>query len=239
MIDKLLKLARPYFITIVLCAVGLSACSDDGGDDEKTNLRFINTISGLASVDLLIDFDLYFDNVGYFENSSYFEINTDPHIFQVTPSNSLSPIDETKAALDDGTDYTYLAYGSSLSAGAMLLRDDNDPPGDNTFKVRVIDVAQSTRSLDLYIVTDPRSITSVSPTAANMRYKTVTQYSSGRSGTYSVIVTDSKSGRVLGRAAPQSFDEKQVYTIVVANPEQGPSSTAVNVVVISADSGKN
>jgi len=217
---------------LILCAVGFSACSSDGEEDQKTNLRFINAVSDIPSVDLLIDFDPFFENVRYLENSGYFEIDTNPHIFQVTPSNSLTPIDETKTVLDDGTDYTYLAYGSSLNAGALLLKDDNESPGEGAFKVRVTDVAQTTRSLNLYIVEDPRTISSLSPTAANLRFRTTTQYRAGLSGTYSVIVTDSKTGDVVGSSPAYTFSSEGVYTIIVADPRSQSQTTRVNVVVI-------
>lgn len=226
-----LKLLTTGFFSM-LCAIGLSACSDDGDQDQKTNLRFINVVSDLPSVDLLIDFDLFFENVRYSENSGYFEISTDPHILQVTPSNSLTPIDETKTVLDDGTDYTYLAYGSSLSAGALLLRDDNESPGKDAFKVRVSDVAQTSQSLNLYIVEDPRTVSSIAPTAANLRFKSTTQYRAGLSGTYSIVVTNSKTGDVLGTAPAYTFSSEGVYTIILANPRGQSQTTRVNVVVI-------
>lgn len=228
--NKLFKLLTSALL--ILCAVGFCACSDDGEDDQKTNLRFINAVSDLPSVDLLIDFDPFFENVRYLENSGYFEINTDPHVFQVTPSNSLTPIDETTTVLDDGTDYTYLAFGSSPSAGALLLKDDNEPPGEGAFKVRVSDVAQTTRSLNLYIVKDSRTISSMAPTAANLRFRTTTPYRAGLSGTYSVVVTDSKTGDVLGVAPAYTFSSEGVYTIILADPRGQGQTARVNVVVI-------
>ena len=216
-----------------LSVLGIYGCGDDGESDDKTSLRFINTVTDLPGVDLLVDFEVYFDNVRYLQNSGYFEMNTDPHVFQVTPSNSLTPIDQVTTTLSDSADYTYLVYGSSVKADAMLLKDDNDPPGDDAFRVRIIDVALPTRSLDVYIVIDPRSITSTAPTGDNLRYKSTTSYLSGQSGTYSVIVTDSRSGEVLGTARAQNFDSKGVYTVLIADPQIATRSDRVNVVVLT------
>ena len=215
------RLAR-FFSFSAVCLV-IAGCSN-GGSDNVTNLRFINAVTDVPGVDLIVDLDPFLEDVGYLENTDYVEFDVEPHFFQVTPSNSLSPIDETTTTLEDDVDYTYLAYGTPADADAMLLKDDNTPAGGGSFKVRTINVAPSLRSLDVFIVDDPSDITSATPTEDAIRYKGVSKYRYGQAGTYAVVVADSKSGRVLSTVPAYEFLSDGVYTLLLADePDNGAS----------------
>ncbi|MFM1848705.1 MAG: hypothetical protein RL417_2179 [Pseudomonadota bacterium] len=213
--NKSFRLVRP--LIVVLAVLALLGCGGGGEDDGKTNLRFVNAVSGVDAVDLVVDLEIFFEDVQYLESSGYFSFDTEPHIFQITPSNSLTPIDETKTSLSDDVDFTYLAYGSAADAEAMLLKDDNSSPSGDVFKVRTINVAPSLRSLDVFIVTDPEDVGSVAPTEDGLAYKETPEYRVGGAGTYFVVVADGKTGRLIQTSAGQSFEGGGVYTIILSD----------------------
>jgi len=215
--NTLLSTIRPVFLSLVaLCA--LAGCGNQNNDDQ-TNLRFINTVAGMNSVDLYLDGDVWLQDVAYLESSGYFNMDTNQHLFQVVPSNSLTPINNLLTTLQDDEDYTYIAIGSSLNSTALMLVDNNDRPSSETFSLRVIDAYQPSHSYNLYVVTSAQEISTVAPTATSLRYQTVTNYLTGRSGVYNIIVTDSTTGDLIATIPNQTFQEENVYTLVLAaNP---------------------
>lgn len=214
---KFISTFRPVVLTLVaLCS--FSGCGD-GNNDNQTNLRFINTVADLESVDLYVDADMWLEDVAYLDNSGYFNMDTEQHLFQVVPSNSLTPIDNLLTALQDDDDYTYIAVGSALDADALMLVDNNERPSSGSFKLRIIDAYQSSPSYNVYVITSAQQITSVAPTAKNLRYKSVTSYFTGRSGVYNVIITNSTTGDIVSTITNQTFNEEEVYTLILAaNP---------------------
>jgi hypothetical protein len=214
---KFISTFRPVVLTLAaLCS--LSGCGN-GNNDDQTNLRFINAVADVDSVDLYVDADMWLEDVAYLDNSGYFNMDTEQHLFQVVPSNSLTPFDNLLTALQDDDDYTYIAVGSALDADALMLVDNNERPSSGSFKLRIIDAYQSSTSYNVYVITSAQQITSVAPTAKNLRYKSVTSYFTGRSGVYNVIITNSTTGDIVSTIANQTFNEEEVYTLILAaNP---------------------
>jgi len=198
----------------------VSGCGDNGDRDNSTNLRVINTITNIGGIDMTVDYDVYLEDLQYLENTGYMDFDTNPHIFQISPSNSLSPIDITRATLADDVDYSYIAYGSVSNADAMLLQDDNEPAGDDAFKLRIINVAQTSRSFNVYIGVDRNQLATANPIARNLRYKAVTPYYGGPSGTYDIIVTDSKTKTIATIIPSQELKGETVYTLLLVSEAQ-------------------
>ena len=164
---NLLRIAR-YFALSLVATVALSGCGQDGEDDDQVNLRFINAVSDVYGVDFLVDGDVWFEDLGYVQDTGYFTFDTDQHLFQVVPSDSLTPISNLLTMLSDDKDYTYIAIGSALDATALMLVDNNEKAGEGSFKLRIIDAWQSTPSLNVYIVANgSRSVTRCSTERAD------------------------------------------------------------------------
>lgn len=203
------------FVLGLVAALSFAGCGN-GGNDDQTNLRFINAVANVDSVDLFIDGDMWFENQGYLVASDYFNFDTYQHLFQVTPSNSLSPLDNLVAALADDKDYTYIAVGTASDGDALMLVDNNERAGTGSFKLRVINAIELAGSLNVYVVTNVQDIATVAPAAEGLGYKSVSQYLSGRSGVYDIVVTSNSTGQILGTLPGQTFNETDVYTLVLA-----------------------
>jgi len=216
-------------IALIFC-LQVTGCASDR-DDNSTNLRFVNAVVGIDSVDMLVDSDDYLENISYLESTAYLEFDTDPHIFQVTPSNSLTPIDTQRVSLQDDVDYTYIACGDSSEGEAVLLKDDNEPAGDNSFKVRIVNVFNGSQGFDVSIVANPGDADTLQPTADNLRFKAATQYRAARAGTYDIIVRGDKSDVTVATLAGQEFKGENVYSVLLV-AEEGASSE-VRVVVLT------
>lgn len=203
------------FILGLVAALSFAGCGT-GGNDDQTNLRFINAVANVDSVDLFIDGDMWFEDQGYLVSSNYFTFDTYQHLFQVTPSNSLSPLDNLLAALADDKDYTYIAVGTASDGDALMLIDNNERAGTGSFKLRVINAIEEWGSFNVFVVTNVQDIATVAPAVEGLRYKGVSQYLSGRSGVYDIVVTSNSTGQVLATLPGQTFSETDVYTLVLA-----------------------
>ena len=202
------------FILGLAAMLSFAGCGTNGNDDQ-TNLRFINAVSGVNSVDLFIDGDVWFEEQGYLVATDYFNFDTYQHLFQVVPSNALTPINNLVATLSDNKDYTYIAVGTSMDGDALMLVN-NEPAGTGSFKLRMINAIEFSTSLNVYVLSGSQSINNVAPAAQGLRYRSVTQYLSGRSGVYNIIITSASTGEVLGALPNQTFNETDVYTLVLA-----------------------
>jgi Domain of unknown function (DUF4397) len=203
------------FILGLVAALSFAGCGN-GGNDDQTNLRFINALANVDSADLFIDGDMWFQDQGYLVSSDYFNFDTDQHLFQVTPSNSLSPVDNLLAALQDDQDYTYIAVGTASDGDALMLVDNNERAGSGSFKLRIINAIEQLGSLNVYVVANVQDIATVAPAAQGLGYKSVSQYLSGRSGIYDIVITNNATGQVVGTLPDQTFNETEVYTLVLA-----------------------
>jgi hypothetical protein len=214
-------------VALVLSLV-VAGCATNT-DDNSTNLRFVNAVAGIDSVDMLVDSDEYLDNVSYLESTAYLEFDTDPHLFQITPSNSLTPIDTQQATLADDVDYTYIACGDSSEGEAILLEDDNEPAGDDSFKARIINVFKGSRGLDVYIVEASGDVDTRQPTADNLGFKATTRYLAARAGVYDIVVRNNKTGVTVARLAGQEFKGENVYSVLLAAEDGSPLQAQVLV----------
>lgn len=231
---NLLQIAR-YFALLLVTTISLAGCGQDGGNDDQVNLRFINAVSDVSGVDFLVDGDVWFEDEGYLQDSGYFNFDADQHLFQVVPSDSLTPISNLLTTLSDDKDYTYIAVGSALDATALMLVDDNEKAGDGSFKLRVIDAWQSTQSLNVYVVANGKNYQNSAPAAKGVRYKTVTTYLTGTSGTYDIVVTASNTGTVLATLPNQAFDSEKVYTMVIGQNSNVESAAILQLFNDSED----
>ncbi len=216
------------FFSTLLLALSFLGCADSSSDN-KTNLRFMNAVVGVGDVDLLIDSDEYLENVSYLESTAYLEFDTDPHLFQVTPSNSLTPIDSQLTSLQDDVDYTYIACGTSSEAEAILLRDDNEPAGDGSFRGRIINVFKKGVSFDVYVLANSSDVDRLEPTAKKIGYKAATGYQAARSGRYDIVVRRSRTSEVVAKVAGQEFKSESVYSIMLVADGENPDKTRVLV----------
>jgi hypothetical protein len=223
-----MKTMLQQIVSLVVLAAGMVGCADSS-DDNSTNLRFFNAVAGVASVDVLVDSDEYLDGVGYLESTDYLEFDTNPHIFQVTPSNSLTAIDTQRVSLRDDVDYTYIACGNSSEPEAILLEDDTEPAGDGAFKARIINVFKGARGFDVYVTANADGIDDTQPTARRLGFKGTTSYRVARAGTYDIVVRNTTTGTIAATSIGQDFHEENVYSIMLVAEEDDPSRVQVLV----------
>ncbi len=214
-----------YVFILAVVAVGCAGNTDDN----STNLRFLNAVVGVGDVDMLVDSDEYLENIAYLESTAYLEFDTQPHLLQITPSNSLTPIDAERVSLQDDVDYTYIACGNSSDPEAILLEDDNEPAGEGSFRARIINVFKGVRGFDVFITTNADDVDGLLPTAEQVGFKAATGYRAGRSGVYDIVVRNSSTQTIEATYRGQEFKAESVYSVILVANLSRPSQVDVLV----------
>ena len=224
---RIFKFQISLFVLLATVCLAIGCATDR--DDNQTNFRFFNAVAGFDSVDVLVDTDTYLEEISFLESTAYLEFDTDPHLLQVTPSNSLTALDTQRVSLQDDVDYTYIACGDSSEAEAILLEDDNEPPGDQNFKARMVNVFRKGSGFDIFVTGNPEAISDMLPTVERLRYKAATSYQAGGAGVYDIVVRNTATGDVATILANQNFESESVYSILLVPDEDRPEQVRVLV----------
>lgn len=211
------KLKR--IVTLILITLFITSCGSSvkqGGNDYKTNFRFINAISDSDAVDLYLDSGLYQSNVGFLESTGYAEESTGSHDFQVNDNASSGRLVTLSGSLGDKTDQTLVVFGSKTLPVYTLLKDDNSKPSSDTAFIRVIQAASNYSSLDIYILTPSSNINTVGPTVKKISYKQSSSYIAVPKGDVTISITSGNSKSII-TAKTASLDGESVYSVLVSD----------------------
>lgn len=215
------------FAYFVLALFLIGCGNGDNNRDQVTNFRFVNAVPDATALDLLIDYEPVLSNVRFRESSGYFNIDSGRIVIQVSESGSFSPLVDTTTSLADNIDYTLIACGPTDNSSSVLLRDDNDPGNGETTKIRVVNVAKNTGSVDVYVNTPGTNIGSVSPSAESLGYKQVTGYLRSTPGAYSITVTAKNSKSIITSLQAEALKGKSVYTFIIVDPASGSNASVL------------
>jgi hypothetical protein len=173
-------------------------------------------------VDVFVDDALYFENMGYLESSGYFRMNSRGDRLQVVVTRSFTPLYNRLGGLDDTADNSLFTYGPAEDERTILLRDENNSPGDNLSKMRMINLSRaSKRGVDVYVSTADSRALPAAPSAEGLGSGGVSEYLVGRSGEYKIQVTSANSREVIASLPKVTFDAEAVYSILVVDTAPG------------------
>lgn len=210
----------------LILSVACVACGNDAGNDKErdrqTFIRIFNGVTDIPGVDVAVDDELYFSDVGYLESSGYFKIRTTGRQLQVTVTNSFTPIYQREGGFDDQSDNSLFVYGEADDERALLTKDENQSPGEDFSKARVVNLSKANRrSLDVYIVASDSSSLPSAPAAEGIGTGAASRYVTSSNGQYDIVVTSANSTERLVSLTRQTFESKGVYTVVVADSAGG------------------
>lgn len=219
---KMHVLLSPFIIVLAT----LTGCGNDSRNqqrrDQETFIRIFNGVHDASGVDVALDDELYFADVGYLESSDYFKVDTTGQRLQVTITNSFTPIYERDGGFDDQADTSIFVYGKAADERALVLKDENQSPGEDFSKVRVVNLSRANgRSVDVYIGSSDTSGLPSAPTAEGLGSGAASRYVTSSNGQYNVVVTTANGTEPLVELSRQTFDSKGVYTVVVADSKNG------------------
>jgi len=220
MLSRLLKLCvGPLTLGAILVT---AACGGGGG---TTQLRVLQASPNEPSVDTLIDSVSVNTNLGYGANTGYLSVKAGSRHLQIEPSGSSNFIINQTVSVANSDSYTFIVAGLSPNITGMFLTDNTTAPASGTAMIRVINVAPSMGTADVYIVASGSSL-SGAPTIPSLAFEQASSYQSftiptttGTTTTTSFEVFFTQPGTTLAflDTGPINIASGQNRTVVALN----------------------
>ncbi|MGA9039525.1 MAG: DUF4397 domain-containing protein [Terriglobales bacterium] len=205
-----------------------------GGSGTTTQLRVLAASPDeTTNVQALVDGAALGSSLAYEANTGYQSVTSGSRQFAVEAvgtTTNLLPNDAT-LTLGSNTETTVIMAGFSSSLQGLVLTDDNTEPATNTANLRVVNAAPSLGAVDVYVVPQGTSLSSVAPTFGNLGFAQASLYTNvniASSANYEIYFTQvGVPTFVYLDSGPITFGSGQNRTIVGLNNTSGGSYTYV------------
>ena len=218
---------------ITLLLLSLSGCGQNSrgsNHDALSNVRIVNAVSDVDTLDFYLDNKLYFGNVGYLENSGYSTEDTNSHTFQVSITGTGTRLVSTSVSFADSRDQTLLVCGTASKPSFVNISDNNTPASSDVGKVRFIDTSLNTSKVDVYITKVGDSISALAPALKNVTFRQVSQYILLNQDTYTIAITTTGTKSVIASIPSTAISGNGVYSVLIA--DNGGNAAGIKLVFL-------
>lgn len=177
-------------------------------------LRVVHAMSGdgFDVMDVRIDGTQVVSNLPYLGASQYLELTSGRHNFLFRGGM------EYAWTLAPGADYTALPC-CALMANGQLLADDNSEPPAGQARLRFVDYASISASVNIYLTAPGADLASAVPIPVDATW--ATDYLTVPAGEYQIRVRAFDSDVIVLDSGPVTFGAGQVRTIIAVNTAEG------------------
>ena len=207
------------FLILPLLVLGFATACDDDDEDIidliPSNLRAVHLA---PPVDVEVDNETVLEDVSYTESSPYLEVPSVLNVKVKAAGTDTVVIDEDLVLIPDG-DQTVIAVNFLADIEALLLFDNNTPPGDGNVKVRAVHGAPSAPNVDIYVTAPDADIEELEPTLTNIPFLGVSDYLEVPAADYRVRVTPTGTKTVVIDSGTLSLFAGEIRTIIARNAE--------------------
>ncbi|MFN2398060.1 MAG: DUF4397 domain-containing protein [Gemmatimonadaceae bacterium] len=225
---------------IALLAVAMAAaCSTDevgptGADPTQSfgRMRFVNAVSDATIADrvnVIVEGTPFAINLAHSvaapaSPTLYFPIYDGSRRIDVrrTADTAVHVLDAS-IQIAANTDHTVFAVKQGVGAAVttFTVTDNNAAPPADSVKLRVIHLAYSAGNVDVYVTAPAASLTTISPTFANVAPGTAAAYLTQRAGTYQVRLTAPGSKTAILTITTPALAAGAIRTAVALDPQTG------------------
>jgi hypothetical protein len=222
-----------------LCAVMVLAagCHNGGHAQNSTEMRAINAVAGVGSIDILVDDDVKVAGLAFGATSPFSEFSDGTHDVKVRSSTTQTVLSDKSLSFGSGANTTLLAFGSAGTVSTVALVDDTASPSTSSnFKLRVAGSASDAGPVDVY-VTQSADISTAPPTVAGLAVGVVGDFIEAPAGNYRIFVTVAGTKDVLLQTPAQALAGNTAYTFAVVSAGGGKLVNGILLVQGSGGSG--
>jgi hypothetical protein len=182
---------------VAVLGVVATDCSKSGGGGNPTGppagqalVRFVHAVGDAHAYDFWVNHTETISGLVYLKGTAYSNVDTNSaSLIQVTPkADSANVAIAATYPLTDGHTFTFYVVGPSASMSTLFTSDSNTAPAGTFIKLRVVHVAPSSPSLDVYI-TPIGATLPATPTIAALPFKTPSTYQLVAPGDWEVRLT--------------------------------------------------
>lgn len=174
-----------------------------------------------SAVNLLVDGKTLASNVPYATATAYSSLSSGSRHLQIEPSGSSTFIIDETLSLTSGSDSTIVVSNLAPNIMALDLPDDNSAPLSGDFKIRVVNVAPSMGSANVFVVPDGTVLSNVAPTLSRLGVESASGYQSFTAGTYDVFFTIPGTISSFIETGPIVFSAGEIRTMVALDNQAG------------------
>jgi hypothetical protein len=213
------------FLTAALAACGADDVGITGFEPTQPTgrIRFVHAVTGAGAVNVTVDGVPLGANIGYggaAPTTQYYPAYVGTRQFAVrrTADTSVHVLD-APVAVAANADHTVIALDSP--AEALVLTDNNAAPAAGNIKVRAVNAALDTGSVDVYVTAQGASIATIAPTFADLAPRAASAYVERAAGAFQVRFTTAGTKVVLRDVSIAAVAAGGIRTIVLLEASAG------------------
>jgi hypothetical protein len=182
-------------VPIALSALSLAACGG-GNDDENTghsNVRLLNLMTDLASIDLWADDTRWFASAAIDALTGYVEVDDDTFDLELRSAGSSSTLLSNEQGFGEDLHYTLIAWGRAGAPRLWKLEEnqDSDDIASGRGALRVFGATEDIGLLDVYLTAEATDLADATAQFSGIGEGNASGYAEISAGTYRLRVTGS------------------------------------------------
>jgi len=216
------------FIASALFALGVLAGCKGTHDQNSAQARMLNAVVDAEPLNMLVDDAGKASGIALGATSAFTEVNAGTRDVKIVSSTTAAVLLEKTLAFPDGTNDTVLVYGKRAAMNAAVLADETTAISSGHLRVRVVNLAPDTGTVDVYIGTG--DISTIPAAVIGAGAGNVTASSEISPGSAPITITTSGTQDILFTSSAQTFTAGQYVTIVVLPAPGGKLVNAITMV---------
>jgi hypothetical protein len=190
---SLITRRRLLGVPFALSAVSLAACGG-GNDDENTghsNVRLLNLMSDLASIDLWADDTRWFAGAATDAVTDYIDVDDDTFDLELRSAGSSSTLLSNEQGFGEDLYYTLIAWGRAGAPRIWKLEEnqDVDDIASGRGALRVFGATEDIGLLDVYLTAETTDLADATAQFSGIGEGNASGYAEISAGTYRLRVT--------------------------------------------------
>jgi hypothetical protein len=200
-----------------------AACDDDSSSPARASLRFIHAAPTVGAVSLRIDGAVLQASSQFGAvPASYTAIGLGERDLAVRLAAGATDLATASLDAETGVSYTAVLDDDGEDVEILLFEDDRGAPAAGQARLRVINAAPSTTSVDIYVTDADDVLADVDPKASDLTPEEASAYLALAAGSHRVRVTSAGSTtNVLLDVEELELDAGDVRTLIVLDDADG------------------
>ena len=221
-------------VALAMLAVLVGCTTESGGYNTTSppKMRFVNAAMDLGAVDISIGTIPTLTAVGFETAVPYRNAPLGEQPVTLVSSGTTTTVISTPVNFDNGQRYTHIVYGRPVAPHALVVADNVDLPGGGRYKLRFLNTATESGSLDIYVTTPGVALDAVGPTIANVALDGASDYLELDVAPIEIRIAPSGTKTVLYDSGQIALSERNAYSLV-AYSRGDPA--AVNAALLTND----
>src|SRR4029077_5720232 len=222
------RLLRILPLGVALICVGATLLAVGCSSSTATRFRYVQAATvPPGNVDVEVDSKTVLTSIGFGQTPTYRKVSSGSHTVGIfLTGTTTNPVFSGTVSFPSG-DTTLLSINPFSSIALAPFTDDNTVPASGDFKLRIIHASPTSGNVDVYFVTPPGPIGSLSAQKQNLAFSpngngSATSYFSFPAGNYEIVMTQAGTQNpISGLDASYNLAAGQIRTVLILDSPNG------------------